>query len=79
MSQKYVIYYKKALSAKSLFINKRIYLRNLLFINTFYHKNAIYKELQCIELQGIFDWQRLAPLCIAALRTQRHDPLLLDA
>jgi hypothetical protein len=41
MSQKYVMYYKKALSAKSLFINKRIYLRNEVFNDTTFHKNAI--------------------------------------
>ena len=69
MSQKYVIYYKKTLSAKSQFMNKHIYLINkgfnidksqhLTLFNTIF----IYKELQCIEVQCI-TLRSLALLCI---------------
>jgi len=53
MSQKYVIYYKKTLSPKPLFMNKHIILLNKGFNIDKTQQNAIYKELQCIEVQCI--------------------------
>ena len=77
MSQKYVIYYKKTLSAKSQFINKHIYLINKGFntskitpFNTLLTQKPIYKELLCMTLRSLaflcIESQCITLLCITA-------------